>query len=41
MSLRRSTGIVSNRATSDARAEADVIMTAAALGLAGDYIGGT
>jgi hypothetical protein len=41
MSLRRTTGIVSNRASSDARAEADVIMTAAALGLAADYIGAT
>jgi hypothetical protein len=38
MSLRRTRGIVTDRFSSDAGAESDVIMTAAALGLAADYI---
>ena len=38
MSLRRTRGIVTDRFSSDPHAEADVIMSAAALGLAGDYI---
>lgn len=41
MPLRRTTGIVSNTAVSDAAREADVIMTAVALGLAADYIATT
>src|SRR5215510_7321813 len=41
MSLRRTKGIVTDRASSDPGKEADVIMTAAALGLAGDYIATT
>jgi hypothetical protein len=38
MSLRRTTGIVSDSSSSDPVKEGDVLMTAAALGLAGDYI---
>ena len=38
MSLRRTQGIVTDRSSSDPTKEADVIMTAAALGLAADYI---
>ena len=38
MSLRSTQGIVSDRSSSDPTKEADVIMTAAALGLAADYI---
>ena len=38
MSLRRTKGIVSDSSSSDPVKEGDVIMTAAALGLAGDYI---
>jgi hypothetical protein len=38
MSLRRSKGIVSDSSSSDPVKEGDVLMTAAALGLAGDYI---
>ena len=38
MSLRRTRGIVTDRFSSDPGAESDVIMTAAALGLASDYI---
>ena len=41
MSLRRTKGIVSDDSSSDPGKEADVIMTAAALGLAGDYIATT
>jgi hypothetical protein len=41
MSLRRTKGIVTESAFSDPGKEADVIMTAAALGLAGDYIATT
>jgi hypothetical protein len=41
MSLRRTKGIVTDSSSSDPTKEADVIMTAAALGLAGDYIATT
>ena len=41
MSLRRTKGIVTDSSSSDPGKEADVIMTAAALGLAGDYIATT
>ena len=41
MSLRRTKGIVTDSSSSDHIKEADVIMTAAALGLAGDYIATT
>ena len=41
MSLRRTKGIVTDNSSSDPVKEADVIMTAAALGLAGDYIATT
>jgi hypothetical protein len=41
MSLRRTKGIVTDNSSSDPKKEADVIMTAAALGLAGDYIATT
>jgi hypothetical protein len=41
MSLRRTKGVVTDSASSDPGKEADVIMTAAALGLAGDYIATT
>ena len=41
MSYRRTKGIVTDTPSSDPRKEADVIMTAAALGLAGDYISRT
>lgn len=36
--MRRTQGIVTDGSSSDPRTEADVIMTAAALGLAADYI---
>jgi len=38
MPFRRATGIVSNLPSSDPKTEADVIMTAAALGFAASYI---
>ena len=41
MSLRRTKGIVTDSSSSDPGKEADVIMTAAALGLAADYIATT
>src|SRR6185369_6564786 len=41
MSLRRTQGIVTDNSVSDPKREADVIMTAATLGLAADYIATT
>ncbi len=38
MSLRRTRGIVTDGPSSDAKSEADVVMTAATLGFAADYI---